>query len=119
MKTRLGLAGAAAATALIATVAVRAPASAAIQDCPSNRACGWFNANYQGSMGAWASSSYSLPGFNDNISSMLNKRSTSIRWFYDVGYTGTSWPQGPGEGGYFQWPDWRNDQFSSLFIYSY
>lgn len=116
MKTRFGLASAAA-VALFATLAISSPANAAAGDCPNNRACGWLDTQYTGPMGAWASSYSNLGGYNDSISSMGNRRAAAITWFSDAGYSGSSFRQAPGTSGYFYWADWRNDSFSSVFLY--
>lgn len=104
---------------ILIALASAGPANAAIQDCPSNRACGWINTNYGNPVGAWASNSSSLPGFSNNISSVYNKRPYSVGWYTDPGYNGRVWAVSPSSGGYFAWGDWRNDNFQSLYFYSY
>lgn len=103
---------------LAATIGVSAPANASIAQCTSNKVCGWWDANYQGSFGSWTSSALTLPGFANQISSTSNRRSTSVGWFYGQGYSGTRWLQGAGSAGYFSWLDSKNDNFESMFIYS-
>lgn len=102
---------------LVAAVAFAAPAHAAASDCGSNRACAWIDSNYSGAIGRWTASASTLPGFNNAISSTLNNRATTNGWFTDPGYAGSPFYVPPGGGGYFNWPDWRNDSFSSLYIY--
>lgn len=120
-KRRAGFAiGSAVALALTSVLAFGAPANAAITQCSSNRACAWFNENYSGTFGQWSSSQSNLTssGFNDVISSVLNKRSHTIGWWTDAGYSGGVMTYGPGAGGYTYWPDWRNDSYSSLYFYA-
>lgn len=118
MKSRTILASTGvAALALTSVLAFGAPAHAAAADCGSNRACAWIDANYSGAIGRWTASASSLPGFNNNISSTLNNRATTNGWFTEPGYGGSVFQVPPGGGGYFNWGDWRNDTFSSLYIY--
>lgn len=105
------------ALALTSILASGTPANAAPADCGSNRACAWLDSNYTGAIGRWTSSASSLPGFDNNISSTLNNRATTNGWFTEPGYGGSVFQVPPGGGGFFNWPDWRNDTFSSLYIY--
>jgi hypothetical protein len=116
---RLAQVGGAAAAALLATLAINAPAKADIAQCPTNGACGWFDGNYSGTFGYWTSSTSYLAGYNDNLSSVSNERATTIGWWTNSGYSGDVFQQTPNSAGYFTWPDWRNDSFSSLYIYAF
>lgn len=119
VKKRLAFSGGVAAAALMATIAISSPANASIGQCPTNGACGWFDGNYSGTFGYWTSSASYLAGYNDNLSSVSNERATSIGWWTNSGYSGSVWTQSPNAAGYFTWPDWRNDSFSSLYIYAF
>jgi hypothetical protein len=120
MKSRLiaGVAGASAVAALSIFV-MAGPAQASEAQCGSNnnRACAWIDANFAGAFGYWTSSHSSLPGFHDNISSDANTRTAYIGWFSDTGYSGNLFEVAPNGGGYFQWPDPRNDSFDSVYFY--
>ncbi|PQZ93887.1 hypothetical protein CQ018_09620 [Arthrobacter sp. MYb227] len=102
---------------LAATLGVSAPANAAISQCTSNKVCAWKDTNYQGTFGSWTSSSSTLSGFANQISSTSNRRTTSIGWYYGSGYTGTRWLQAAGAAGHFAWLDPKNDSFESMVIY--
>ncbi len=121
MKKLTRVATGAAAVALTSIVMVAPPASADIVQCPNSgqRACAWYNANYTGSFGAWSTSQTFLGGFNDAISSFGNRGTTQIGWFFDAGYGGERFLQNPPDYGHFSAFDYRNDKFSSLFIYSF
>ncbi len=119
MKKSLRMTTAAAAVAVASTIALCPPASAAASQCAANRACGWYDGNYSGTFGAWSGSTSYLSGFNDAISSMANRRTTQIGWFFNSGYSGERFAQSPGAYGYFSALDYRNDEYSSLFIYSF
>lgn len=119
MKTRSRLAVlGTGALVLLSTVVVSSPANATISDCNvTNRACAWIANNYSGLPGMWSSSASTLPGWDNQISSIRNRKATNIGRFSGTGYSGNVFVQAPGEAGFFNWPDTRNDSFSSLFVY--
>ena len=110
-----GLIGAAAVVALTTLSAIPAQASAA-QCNTSGWACAWVD-QYTGAFGHWTSSQSSLPGFHDAITAQQNNRTAYIGWFSDQGYSGSLFQVPGGGGGYFTWPDPRNDSFDSLYFY--
>jgi len=112
----IGVAGAAALVAA-SVIGFSAPAQASITQCGSNRACAWTDSSYAGAFGSWTSSQSSLAGFHDVISSVANNRTAYIGWFSDPGYSGSLFQQPGGAAGFFNWPDWRNDSFDSLYFY--
>jgi hypothetical protein len=103
--------------AVLSVLAIATPAHASLAQCPNSRACGWVDSNYSGAFGAWASSTSSLTGFHDVISSMANNRTAYIGWWSDPAYAGNLFQEAPGDAGFFNWPDPRNDSFDSVFFY--
>jgi hypothetical protein len=70
---------AAAAVAALSSLALAAPASASLSQCPSTSVCIWANSGYSGSFWSWNSGDvYQLPGHCQNFTTAQNDKASSF-----------------------------------------
>lgn len=77
------------AIALLSSLAIATPASAAVFDCTSGKACGWANGSYTGSRNDKTASTSNYGGANNTFTSLSNNTTLTSRWYKSQGYSGT------------------------------
>lgn len=82
--------------ALLSSLAIATPASAAVFDCTGGKACGWFNGSFAGTRYDRTTSTSTYGAGNNQFTSLANNTTLTSRWYNSQGYSGTPLVRGAG-----------------------